>query len=78
MFKSFDSNSINSFVEIIKSDTVLRQRIKGKHQLQRLRTLAQILVDKNLGSNISKDFLGMLTNEDNASEFYNQLPPVKD
>jgi hypothetical protein len=78
MFKSFDSNSINSFVEIIKSDTVLRQRIKGKHQLQRLRTLAQILVDKNLGSNISKDFLGMLTNEDNVSEFYNQLPPVKD
>jgi hypothetical protein len=76
MFGSFDSSAIDAFVDVIKSDHVLRRRINGRGQLSRLRVLAQILLDKGLGSDLSKLFLELLVSEERTGELYSHLPRI--
>lgn len=78
MFESFDSNAVDAFVGVIKSDQTLRRRMNGRGQLGRLRTLGQILLDKGLGSETSKSFLDLLVNEERTGELYSQLPALED
>lgn len=78
MFESFDSNAVDAFVEMVKSDAVLRRRISGRSQLNRLRVLAQILLDKSLGSTDSKEFLELLVDEGKTGELFSKLPKIDD
>ncbi|KOR42605.1 hypothetical protein ADT26_13975 [Xanthomonas oryzae] len=58
MFESFDSTAVDVFVDVIRADAVLRLRITSRGQLNRLRVLGQIALDKGLGSDASRRFLG--------------------
>ncbi|WP_338334756.1 hypothetical protein [Xanthomonas euvesicatoria] len=78
MFESFDSNAVDAFVEVVKSDQILRRRINGRSQLGRLRMLGQILLEKGLGSELSRAFLELLSNEERTGELHSQLPPIED
>lgn len=74
MFESFDSSAVDSFVEVIKTDPVLRGRIAARGQLNRLRVLAEILQERSLGSESSKTFLALLCDVERTGEWYAQLP----
>ena len=74
MFESFDSNSVDAFVEFVKTDQMLRRRVASRGQLARLRVLGQILLDKGLGSEASKRFLDLLVDEERTGELYSELP----
>lgn len=76
MFESFDSSAVDSFVDVVKTDPVLRRRITAREQLSRLRVLAEILQERALGSDTSKMFLALLCDADRTGELYAQLPPV--
>lgn len=78
MFESFDSTAVDAFVEVIQTDAFLRRRIAGRGQLNRLRVLGQIALDKGLGSESSKRFLELLVDEDRTGEFYSQLPKAEE
>jgi hypothetical protein len=78
MFESFDSNAVDTFVETIRTDAVLRRRISGRGQLNRLRVLGQIALDKGLGSETSKNFLELLVDDETTGEFYAQLPKLEE
>lgn len=77
MFESFDSALTDLFVEMIRSDLMLRRRIKGRGQLGRLRVLAEILKENGLGKDDSKLFLELLCDETRTDEFYAQLGPIE-
>lgn len=76
MFESFDSSAVDSFVNVVKTDPVLRRRIAARGQLNRLRVLAEILQERRLGSESSKDFLTVLCDAERTGELYAQLPDV--
>lgn len=78
MFESFDTSAVDAFVDTVKSDQVLRRRINSRGQLGRLRVLAQILLDKGLGSEASKTFLNLLVDEERTGELYTQLPKLEE
>jgi len=78
MFESFDTSAVDAFVDTVKSDQVLRRRINSRGQLGRLRVLAQILLDKGLGSETSKTFLNLLVDEERTGELYTQLPKLEE
>ena len=75
MFQSFDSASTDCFVETVKLDNVLRRRIKEKGQLDRLRVLGNILLESEIASVDSKEFLEKLCNEEKTEELFTYLLP---
>jgi len=78
MFESFDSAAVDAFVEIVRVDPILRRRIAGRGQLSRLRVLAEILIERGLGSEHSKSFLAHLADPEKTGEFYAGLPKLPD
>lgn len=78
MFEAFDSNAVDAFVESVGSDTILRRRISARGQLNRLRMLGQILLERGLGSDASKRFLHLLVNEDETSKLFRALPNIEE
>ncbi len=75
MFQSFDSASTDSFVETVKTDNMLRRRIKEKGQLNRLRVLGNILLESEIASTEAKDFLEKLCDEAKTEELFTHLLP---
>ncbi|KLD64316.1 hypothetical protein Y882_08040 [Dyella japonica DSM 16301] len=78
MFESFDSAAVDAFVEIVRNDSVLRRRIAGRGQLNRLRVLAELLIERGLGSDASKNFLALLADPERTGDFYAELPKLAD
>lgn len=74
MFESFDSSAVDTFVKVVGTDSVLRRRIAARGQLNRIRVLAEILRDRSLGSDSSREFLSLLCDVDRTGELYAQLP----
>lgn len=73
MFEKFDDESAHAFVETIKTNSVLKDRIRNTVKLRRLRQLGEI-VKKRISDNFTElDFLDMLINEKREKEFYNLL-----
>lgn len=60
MFQSFDSSGTDIFVEIVKTDSTLRRRIKEQGQLERLRVLGNILLENEIASPETEKFLEQL------------------
>lgn len=73
MFEKFDDESAHAFVDSIKSNEILKQRIKNRVKLNRLRTLGEI-VNRRISENFDEaDFLNMLIDEKREKEFFDAL-----
>lgn len=73
MFEKFDDESAHAFVETIKTNDILKQRIKNRVKLNRLRTLGSI-VNRRISENFDEsDFLNMLIDEKREKEFFEIL-----
>ncbi|NVJ53804.1 MAG: hypothetical protein HWD90_08900 [Campylobacteraceae bacterium] len=78
MFQSFDSIGIDLFVNVVKTDLILRRRIKEEGQLDRLRILGNILFENEIASPESERFLEELCDEEKTEEFFTKtLPKLK-
>lgn len=73
MFQVFDDNAANSFVDTIKQSEILRRRIESPAKLARLRSLANIVLERISASFKEKEFLENLVDENKAGEFFKQL-----
>ncbi len=73
MFEKFDDESAYAFVEVVKTNTTLKNRIHSAVKLRRLRQLGEI-VRKRISDSFSElDFIDMLLNEEREKEFYNYI-----
>lgn len=73
MFEKFDDESAHAFVETIKTNDILKQRIRNRVKLNRLRTLGAI-VNRRISENFDEsDFLNMLIDEKREKEFFDIL-----
>lgn len=75
MFESFDSEATDCFVEVVKTDSVLRRRISERGQLDRLRVLGNILMESEIASDDAENFLEKLCDEDCTEEFFTKILP---
>jgi len=73
MFETFDNNSIDAFIKTIKSTQKLKNRIQYKGQLDRLRVLGDIILNKPTLKREQKDYLDLLVDESRTNEFMNEL-----
>lgn len=73
MFENFDNNSAESFIEAIKKDKELKNRISYKNQLNRLRSLANILLNKPEIREDIKEFLEFLIDDTKTKDFFYSL-----
>jgi hypothetical protein len=73
MFTLFDDNAALAFVETIKESQELQSRIKSPTKLNRLRTLANIILEKVSIGFSEMDFLNLLVDEKKDKEFFEVL-----
>ena len=62
-----------AFVETIKSSRTLKSRIASPVKLNRLRTLANILLEKVSSTFSEKAFLELLVDSDKEKEFFDEI-----
>jgi len=78
MFEKFDDESAYAFVEVIKNNQLLQQRIKNAVKFRRLRTLCEI-VNRRVSDNFNNvDFLNMLLDEKKEKDFYSFLNKLQE
>lgn len=73
MFEFFDNASTEAFIEVIKVNSTLRSRIKNTQQLNRLRTLGEILLNKPEIRDDLKSFLEILVDKENTTDFFSLI-----
>lgn len=73
MFETFDGASIDAFIKAVRETQKLKNRISYRGQLDRLRSLADILLNKPNLRNDQSDFLELIVDEDRTSELYEEL-----
>lgn len=73
MFEKFDNASAEAFIKTISTNDVLKARIKNIGQLNRLRTLGQILLNKSEIRADIREFLELLVNDSKTNEFYSKI-----
>ena len=73
MFEKFDNKSAEEFVNTIKTNQKLKSRIRGAAQLNRLRTLGNIILNKAGIKDSVKSFLEVLVDDKQTKEFYHQI-----
>ena len=73
MFERFDNKSAEEFVNTIKTNQKLKSRIRGAAQLNRLRTLGNIILNKAGIKDSVKSFLEILVDDKQTKEFYHQI-----
>lgn len=73
MFENFDNASAEAFVEAIKTNEILQQRIRYADQLNRLRTLANILLNKPEIREDTKGYLELLVDNEKTKDFFKTL-----
>ncbi len=71
MFKSFDDNAASAFIETIKESKILKSRISSPTKLNRLRSLANIILEKVSNNFSDKAFLEMLVDSKKEKDFFN-------
>lgn len=78
MFESFDDEAAHAFIESIKNNKRLQDRISNKVKLDRLRPLGEI-VNRKISENFDEtDFLNLLLDEQNESSFFELLKSSKE
>ena len=73
MFEFFDNASTEAFIDAIKTNSTLRSRIKNTQQLNRLRTLGEILLNKPEVRDDLKSFLEILVDKENTTDFFSLI-----
>jgi hypothetical protein len=76
MFVVFDDAAAAAFVDCIKMDKTLRRRIETPQKLARLRSLANIVLDRVSGKFPDRNLLELLADETKTAAFYEQLPKL--
>ena len=77
MFEYFDDESAHAFVDTIKSNSLLQQRIQSNVKLRRLRTLGEIVYKRISEHFDEKEFLEALLDEKREKEFFEMLKREK-
>lgn len=78
MFESFDAETTDHFVDVVKTDSTLRRRIAERGQLERLRVLGNILLESEIATPEAAKFLAQLCDEDKTEELFTKvLPKIK-
>lgn len=78
LFEHFDDASTEAFIETIRTNARLRQRIRGPNQFQRLRLLGNTLWNKDNLREDHQTFIGLLLDKTRTEEFFRSvslLPP---
>ena len=73
MFALFDDNSAMAFIETIKESKTLKSRIESPTKLNRLRTLANIILEKVSSTFSEIEFLELLVDETKEKEFFEKI-----
>ena len=73
MFEKFDNKSAEEFVNTIQTNQILKARIRGAAQLNRLRALGDIILNKPEIKDNIKSFLEILVDEKQTKEFYHRI-----
>ncbi len=73
IFEGFDERAADAFVKCIKESSILRGRLGNRNQLERLRTLGNILFERANPKSSSFKFLELLSDESKVNEFYRLL-----
>ncbi|MCP4486117.1 MAG: hypothetical protein GY820_02180, partial [Gammaproteobacteria bacterium] len=73
MFALFDDNSATAFIETIKTSKTLKSRINSPTKLNRLRTLANIILEKTSSSFSENELLEVLVDETKEKEFLSKI-----
>lgn len=73
MFENFDINAVDAFIKSIRETQKLKNRIQDKAQLDRLRSLGDILLNKpNLRAE-QVEFIELLVDEKRTKDFYGEI-----
>lgn len=70
MFEYFDDESAHAFIDTIKSNRLLQQRIQSNVKLRRLRNLGEIVYKRISEHFDEKEFLEILLDEEHEKEFF--------
>jgi len=73
MFEAFDDNAASAFVDAIRGNSVLRNRIASPAKIKRLRALGNIVLERVSAKFSERDFLEKLVDESQVEEFYKKL-----
>lgn len=73
MFEAFDDTASAAFVECIRKNSTLRRRIENPMKLNRLRSLANIVIDRISATFPEKKILEALVDEKREEEFWKLL-----
>ncbi len=73
LFESFDDQAVESFVDVVKKDATLRDRIRMPGQLARLRNLAKVLLARPNAREDLAAYLEVLSNEAKTAAFFKTL-----
>jgi hypothetical protein len=73
MFERFDDSAANAFIEAVRTNPILRRRITSPVKLARLRTLANIVLDRVSESFSERPFLELLLDPDRDDEFFREI-----
>lgn len=73
MFQAFSDNEAGAFVDTVKQSKILRRRIQSPVKFNRLRSLANIVLERASSSFPGRAFLEALVDEKRVEEFLRQL-----
>jgi hypothetical protein len=73
MFQAFSDNEAGAFVDTVKQSKILRRRIQSPVKFNRLRSLANIVLERASSSFRGRAFLEALVDETRVEEFLRQL-----
>jgi len=73
LFTSFDSEAADAFAEAMYNNDLLKRRLKGQGQLNRLRILGNILLEKGVAKASTLELLELLADEQKPGKFYNKI-----
>jgi hypothetical protein len=77
LFERFDDRAASAFVEAIKTDSSLYWRFRGDAKMNRLRTLAQTLLERPHLRDDIKDYLELIVDPERINEFRKSLKTRK-
>lgn len=73
IFEKLDDSAVEEFMQTVKTDDTLKRRVRKPDQLQRLRTLANILLQRDGIRPDLHEFLDLVVDEDRTEEFMDSI-----
>ncbi len=77
MVEAFDDRAASAFVDVVRTDNLLRGRLDRPAKLKRLRALGHVVVGRVSETFQDRDFLNKLVDEARESEFWAELGKKK-